>query len=70
MKYTDYTPNRTTHAIRQDMAMIQSIRSRSEANKRRTKRNLSDVACQAISALLYTSCAASVLYLGYIIIKK
>jgi len=35
MKYTDYTPNRTSMQIRQDIAMIQAMRPERPRNKRR-----------------------------------
>jgi len=69
-KYTDYTPNRTTRTIRQEMDMIQAVAKYSEKNKRRRNRNLSDVACRFVSALLYAGCAGSLIYLGYQIVKK
>ena len=35
MKYTDYTPNRSTDQIRADIEMIQSLRPDRKRNKRR-----------------------------------
>jgi len=69
-KYTDYTPDRATRTIQQEMAMIQAVGRYSEKNRRRKNRSLSDVACRVVSALLYAGCAASIVYLGVTILRK
>jgi len=73
MKYTDYNPNRTAYQIRQDIAMIQAVdKYRSGKNKRRRKTtdDYLRIADKVISSMLYAGCAGSLIYVGYLIIKK
>jgi type IV secretory pathway VirB10-like protein len=70
-KYTDYNPNRTPQQIRQEIAMIQAVDKYRSKNKRRAKKtDYLLLADKIISSMLYTACAASLVYMGYHIIKK
>ena len=63
-------PNRTTQQIQEDLHLIQSLRRDVPRNKRRNTGDTLDIACKVISALLYTGCATSLIYIGFTLIKK
>jgi len=70
MKYTDYTPNRTTRTIKEDMALIQACKNRSERNRKRRRKTFNiEVAGKALSALCWAGSAACIIYLGITIFK-
>jgi len=68
-KYTDYTPNRTTRTIQEEIALINALRHRSEKNLRK-KAKWTNTGYKVASALLYATCAASVIYLAVSIYRK
>ena len=60
MKYTDYTPNRSTDQIRADIEMIQSLRPDRKRNKRKTSKEVPDWVFRAALAAAVIGCALCV----------